>query len=233
MLNKIDRLKTEMQLTAADAYKHLFNLLVRINAIAGELFLSEALEMDDVQANAASRRDILQERLSTSEPEDFDWDRIDETMYFEPSLETVIFASAMDGWGFTVADFVKLYSEKTGIKSEVLTKTLWGDYFIDAKSKRIRLGAFEKGKKTIFETLVLDSIWKVYDAILVANDKEKVIKMAKTLNVDLAARDLKHQDPKVFFKNVLFFGELLSYFFFSYGIFMDFRFQGPAARNDE
>lgn len=37
--------------------------------------------------------------------------------------------------------FAQLYSLKMGIKAEVLLKTLWGDYYLNAKAKRIMKGA--------------------------------------------------------------------------------------------
>ena len=34
-----------------------------------------------------------------------------------------------------------MYSAKLGVKQEVLQKTLWGDYYINMKAKRILKGA--------------------------------------------------------------------------------------------
>lgn len=38
---------------------------------------------------------------------------------------------------FRVEHFAKIYSQKIGIKKEVLLKTLWGDYSINMKAKKI------------------------------------------------------------------------------------------------
>lgn len=38
----------------------------------------------------------------------------DSDLYFSPEQGNVVFASAIDGWGFTVHTFAKLFSEKLG-----------------------------------------------------------------------------------------------------------------------
>ena len=76
------------------------------------------------------------------------------------------FASASDGWGFRVSTFASLYQSKMGIRKDVLQKTLWGDYHLNTKAKQIQKGAYEKGKRPLFVTFILESIWNVYKAVL-------------------------------------------------------------------
>lgn len=47
VLNKIDRLILEMQLTPLDTYVHLTQLLEQINAVVGELFATEVFENEE------------------------------------------------------------------------------------------------------------------------------------------------------------------------------------------
>jgi len=35
----------------------------------------------------------------------------------------------------SIDQFAQLYSDRLGIKEEVLRKTLWGDWYLDAKNK--------------------------------------------------------------------------------------------------
>ena len=42
---------------------------------------------------------------------------------------------------FSINHFAQMYAKKVGINASVLEKTLWGDYFLNAKSKRIFKGA--------------------------------------------------------------------------------------------
>ena len=88
-------------------------------------------------------------------------------IYFSPDQGNVIFASAVDGWGFTCGQFAEIFSKKTGISKDVLLKTLWGDYYLNSKTKRIMHGAQAKGKKPLFVQIVLENIWSVYDAVYV------------------------------------------------------------------
>lgn len=40
-----------------------------------------------------------------------------------------------------MSHFAEMYAKKLGINAEVLKKTLWGDYFLNNKTKRILKGA--------------------------------------------------------------------------------------------
>lgn len=65
---------------------------------------------------------ILQQHKPAPLQEDnnfYDWtsaleDADDSNLYFSPEQGNVVFASAIDGWGFTVQTFSKLFSEKLG-----------------------------------------------------------------------------------------------------------------------
>lgn len=41
----------------------------------------------------------------------------------------------------SIRQFAQIYSERMGIKKEVLLKTLWGDFYLNMKAKRIMKGA--------------------------------------------------------------------------------------------
>ena len=66
-----------------------------------------------------------------------------------------------------LTDFAELYSKKIGIRSDVLRKTLWGDYFLHNKAKRIMKGAQGKAKKPLFVQFILNYIWEVYEAVCI------------------------------------------------------------------
>ena len=105
-----------------------------------------------------------------------------------------------EGYAFyviQVRDFAEIYSKKTGVKRETLERTLWGDFYLDSKTKRIRKGAFDCGRKPIFIQLVLDNIWSIYDAVLSDKNEEKREKIINSLGIKLSRRDVKHQDPRV------------------------------------
>ena len=58
--------------------------------------------------------------------------------------------SAIDGWGFGLDQFVDLYAKKLKVNARVMRKTLWGDFYLNAKTKKIQKGAAMKAKKPLF-----------------------------------------------------------------------------------
>ena len=190
VMNKIDRLITEWKMTSGEAYTHLSKLLEQVNAVLGSFFQGERME-EDLQwrekveervAAAAAREkekaerraaatvngvasdDVPDESLASTNGE-FE-ERDDEDLYFAPENNNVIFSSAIDGWAFTVRQFASLYEKKLGLKRSTLEKVLWGDFYLDPKSKRILNSKHLKGRslKPMFVQLVLDNIWAVYEA---------------------------------------------------------------------
>lgn len=59
-----------------------------------------------------------------------------------------------------------MYASKLGINKCILKKTLWGDFYLHSKSKRIFKGAQAKAKKPLFVQFILENIWAVYEAVL-------------------------------------------------------------------
>lgn len=196
VINKIDRLIVELKFTPQEAYSHLKNILEQINALTGTLFTSKVLE-------ERAERETESQGNQNSDPGEqvYDWsagleDTDDSHLYFSPDQGNVVFTSAVDGWGFGIEHFAKIYSQKIGIKKEVLLKTLWGDYYINMKAKKIMKVDQAKGKKPLFVQLILENIWSLYDAVL-KKDKEKIDKIVTSLGLKMGAREARHSDPKV------------------------------------
>ncbi|KAG9436407.1 elongation factor-like GTPase 1 [Apis mellifera carnica] len=193
VLNKIDRLITEMKLSALDAYVHLTQVLEQVNAVMGELFASDVMEREEKEELKKEKMENISERNLA------DWQSVledidDSNLYFSPEQGNVLFSSATDGWGFGIKEFANIFSAKLGFSEKVLLKTLWGDYYVNTKTKRIMKGAQEKAKKPLFVQLILDNIWSLYETITVRKDKEKIASMAKKMDIKLTTRDLRHTD---------------------------------------
>ncbi|XP_039291871.1 elongation factor-like GTPase 1 isoform X2 [Nilaparvata lugens] len=208
VLNKVDRLIMEMKLSPLDAYIHLTQVLEQVNAIVGELFKTEVMrkaEIDGTKLEEEKKNDEGGGGGGENEEERrrvYDWgdgleEADDSDVYFQPDRGNVVFASAMDGWGFRVEDFAKLYAVKLGLNVETLRQTLWGDFYLNSKTKRVMKGAQEKAKKPLFVQLVLENLWAVYETIAVRKDKEKLLKMCESMDVKMTSRDLRHTDSKV------------------------------------
>lgn len=186
VINKMDRLITELKMSPGEAHVHLTKLVEQVNAVMGSFFQGERME-DDLKwrerveaklgANEKLGQTISEDELNDTDvaPESATYEeKDDEDIYFEPDKGNVIFCSAVDGWAFTVKQFAAFYEKKLGIKRSLLEKVLWGDFYLDPKTKRLLTSKHLKGRplKPMFVQLVLDNIWAVYEAA-VGGDKGK------------------------------------------------------------
>lgn len=194
VLNKIDRLITELQLTPQEAYIHLSKVIEQVNSVIGSFFANER-QLDDL---------FWREQLEKNENAEY-IEKDDSGIYFNPTDNNVIFASAIDGWGFNIGQLAKFYEQKLGAKRENLQKVLWGDFYMDPKTKKIINNKGLKGRslKPLFTSLILENIWKIYQNIITSRDSEMVEKIAKTLNIKLLARDLRSKDDKQLLRTIM------------------------------
>ncbi|CAK9298934.1 unnamed protein product [Gordionus sp. m RMFG-2023] len=181
VFNKMDRLIMEIKITPIEAYEHLRKILGEINSFYSELVASALLQEEE--QNAIDLPD---------EDDEF----IEEKVHFSPVKGNVLFASALDGWCFNLSKFASIYSIKLGFNEKSLNKTLWGDYYIHSKEKRIKKGAMTKNKNPLFVTLILDNIWNVYQAILIEKKQENTLKIFKALNLNLPPKDFNYYEPR-------------------------------------
>ncbi|KAK6357051.1 Elongation factor-like GTPase 1 [Orbilia javanica] len=218
VINKIDRLITEWKMSPAEANVHLGKLLEQVNAVMGSFFAGERME-DDLkwreqmelrQKEKAARRESASKTVEEAEAEklgleDGYEEKDDEDLYFSPEKFNVIFASAIDGWAFTVKDFAAIHEKKLGVKRAVLEKILWGDFYLDPKTKRVLKKRHLKGRnlKPMFVQFALDNIWAIYDNILRKDrDQEKVEKIVQTLGIKVLPRDLKSKDSRALLSTI-------------------------------
>lgn len=229
VINKMDRLITELKMTPAEAFSHLSRLLEQVNAVIGSFYQGERME-DDLQW-----RERMEDRINTSTSQNQDRkkhsaddesasiitetteatefeERDDEDLYFAPEKNNVIFCSAVDGWAFTIRQFAAIYEKKLGIKRTVLEKVLWGDYYLDPKTKRVLGVKHLKGRalKPMFVQLVLDSIWAAY-AATTGGDKGKGY--AHTNPASFSAEtdtDMKYTETRYCWKRLLNLSTLTS-----------------------
>lgn len=232
VINKVDRLVTELKMSAGEAYVHLSKLLEQVNAVIGSFFQGERMEEDlqwreKVEERVAAKAAVEEARAerkaakgtSDSLPEESESvvtsggdgafeEKDDEDLYFAPEKNNVIFSSAVDGWAFTVRQFASLYEKKLGIKRSILEKVLWGDFYLEPKTRRILGSKHLKGRalKPMFVQLVLDNIWAVYEATI-GGDKGKgdpvmVDKITKSLSLTIPQHILRSRDPRAIMTTV-------------------------------
>lgn len=215
VINKVDRLVTELKMTPGEAYIHLSKLLEQVNAVLGSFFQGERMEEDlnwrermeaRVAAAAAKEAKLADQQLEPGELQFQEKD--DEELYFAPEKNNVIFGSAIDGWAFTVRQFAGLYEKKLGIKRSLLEKVLWGNYYLDPKTKKVLGPKHLKGRplKPLFVQLVLEQIWAVYQATIGGDhgrgDAALLEKITKSLNITIPPHVLRSRDPKLLLTTV-------------------------------
>ena len=228
VVNKVDRLVTELKMSPGEAYTHLSKLLEQVNAVIGSFFQGERMEEDlqwrervDERVAAAAAKELEKaerkatkgavtedsESIATSGAGEFE-EKDDEDLYFAPEKNNVIFSSAVDGWAFTVRQFASLYEKKLGIKRSVLEKVLWGDFYLEPKTKRVLGPKHLKGRalKPMFVQLVLDNIWAVYQATTGGNkgkgDPAMVERITKSLSLTIPPHVLRSRDPRAIMTTV-------------------------------
>lgn len=177
VINKFDRLITEVKLSPLEAYHHLSQLIEQVNAVMGSFFAGERMEDDlrwreDRERRLAERsqqtaEEVASQAVSDAIADDFQ-EKDDEDIYFAPEKGNVIFASAIDGWGFRIGKFAQLFAKKLGMKEANLRKVLWGDFYLDPKTKRVITYKHLKGRnlKPLFVQFILENIWAAYDGII-------------------------------------------------------------------
>ncbi|KAK4046864.1 Cytoplasmic GTPase/eEF2-like protein (ribosomal biogenesis) [Microbotryomycetes sp. JL201] len=192
VINKIDRLITELKLSPSEAYHHMSRIIEDVNAIVGSFFASDRME-DDWRWR--ERKEAAGEGVDEEYQE-----RDDSNLYFDPSNGTVIFASAIDGWAFRISRFAQLYATKLGMSEPNLNRCLWGDWYLDPKSRRVinrkKMDATGKKLKPLFVQFVLENIWAVYDAVTLNNNPTKIDKIITSLSVKVRPQDLRSKDTR-------------------------------------
>jgi ribosome assembly protein 1 len=215
VINKIDRLVTELKMTPGEAYIHLSKLLEQVNAVLGSFFQGERMEedlnwrerMEERVAAAAAKETKLVDQQSDTGDLQFE-ERDDEELYFAPEKNNVIFGSAIDGWAFTVRQFAGLYEKKLGIKRSILEKVLWGNFYLDPKTRKVLGPKHLKGRtlKPLFVQLVLDQIWAVYSATAGGDcskgDPVMLEKITKSLNLTIPPHVMRSRDPRLLLTTV-------------------------------
>ncbi|SCU80032.1 LAMI_0B00562g1_1 [Lachancea mirantina] len=194
VLNKMDRLVTELRLTPQEAYVHLNKIIEMVNSIIASFFNGER------SLNDLSWREQLEYDQTAQFVDDDDSD-----IYFNPAKNNVVFSSAVDGWGFSISQLAKFYAHKLGAKRENLQKVLWGDFYMEPKTKKIVNGKGLKGRnlKPLFVTLILDNIWKIYENIVLERNLDVLEKIISALNIKISPRDLHSKDHKVVLRTVM------------------------------
>lgn len=215
VINKMDRLVTELKMTPNEAFVHLSKLLEQVNAVLGSFFQGERMEEDlnwrekmEERADAATAAKASANEDNTDSVDLQFEEKDDKDIYFAPEKNNVIFSTATDGWAFTCRQFASLYEKKLGIKRGILEKVLWGNFYLDPKTKKVLGPKHLKGRnlKPMFVQLVLEPVWTVYQAAIGGDsgkgDPALLEKVTKSLNLTIPSHILRARDPRLLLTTV-------------------------------
>lgn len=104
-----------------------------------------------------------------------------------PNRGNVAFASAIQGWAFTIRQFAIRYAKKFGVDQEKMMERLWGDHFFNPKTKKWTKSSTDADGKPLeraFNMFILDPIFRIYSAITNGR-KEELLALLPKLGVEL------------------------------------------------
>ncbi|XP_040040272.1 elongation factor 2b [Gasterosteus aculeatus] len=185
MMNKMDRALLELQLEPEDLYQTFQRIVESVNVIISTYGEDENGPMG--------------------------------TLMVDPTIGTVGFGSGLHGWAFTLKQFAEMYAAKFAAKGntqlspaenckkvEDMMKKLWGDRYFDASTGKFlksSTGADGTSFPRTFVALILDPIFKVFNAIMNFN-KEETAKLVQKLDIKLDVED-KEKEGKPLLKSVM------------------------------
>ncbi|XP_047071970.1 elongation factor-like GTPase 1 [Lolium rigidum] len=178
VLNKLDRLITEMRLEPEEAYRRLRRIVAEANSVYSDLrsgsYFSSLLDGDG-----------------------------DEDA-FAPQKGNVIFACARDGWGFRVHDFAALYAQAHPDMASKLLAGLWGPYCWDKKNRKVVGKDAMASQQPMFVEFVLKPLWKAYKEGLKEDGaswlRDQVV---SRYNLKVSQRELQNKEPDKVLQAVL------------------------------
>lgn len=106
VLNKLDRLICETQMSPTEAYQHIARILEEVNVIVSSLFTAELLaaeQSDDVSAVPTAKHETAKAMDGDTKFKSWAIDldeRKESSLFFSPAKGNVVFTSAIDGWAF-------------------------------------------------------------------------------------------------------------------------------------
>eukprot|EP00474_Spongospora_subterranea_P005945 CRZ06403.1 hypothetical protein [Spongospora subterranea] len=176
VLNKMDRLIVELKLSPSEAYHRCRQVIEQVNALVSTFHTADLM-------SAAFNTDLA--------------DDYHDQIVFSPELGNVAFASASEGWAFTIKDASRFYSKLLGMNEDALLKVLWGEFYYNPKTKSLSRKATNTISQPMFVQYVLTSIWQTYECVNAAIvDTDKIDKLIAKLSLSVARRDVQSRDGR-------------------------------------
>ena len=127
-----------------------------------------------------------------------------------PELGNVVFASAQQGWSFTLASFAKIYgrsTKSTAWDEEAFMQRLWGDIFFNPETRKFQRKQRDTQAIRGFVYFILEPLYKLY-AQTIGEDMPTLKKTLQSLRIyvkdnvyKMDSRDLLQIVCREFFGN--------------------------------
>ncbi|KAK1263000.1 hypothetical protein QJS04_geneDACA009406 [Acorus gramineus] len=186
VLNKIDRLITELGLSELEAYNRLLRIVHEVNLIVSAYKSQKYLsDVDSLLSSAGGGGGDHEEPVEDDEDT------------FQPQKGNVAFVCALDGWGFRIGQFAEFWASRIPrLSRDALVRGLWGPRYYNPETKLIvnkrGIEGLNKPPPPMFVQFVLEPLWKA-----MKSKGSKIESIIKAFNLSVPARDLQNKDPKV------------------------------------
>ena len=200
VLNKMDRLVKELQLTPDEAYEHLSRIIEQVNAVLSGLITAEAMgaSVSGMPAPGSASASATGSDSGAGDSNFHIDESSEQALLFHPSRGNVLFASAVDRWAFRVSDFATILGPLLdgALTKRELVRALWGNYAWNPKTKRV-IVPNATHPSTMFAQFVLRNVWEMYSVIVLEPKPKRLLKMVSTLGLDLKYRELTREPDTV------------------------------------
>eukprot|EP01119_Soliformovum_irregulare_P012869 TRINITY_DN3363_c0_g2_i1.p1 TRINITY_DN3363_c0_g2~~TRINITY_DN3363_c0_g2_i1.p1 ORF type:complete len:837 (-),score=182.72 TRINITY_DN3363_c0_g2_i1:78-2588(-) len=118
---------------------------------------------------------------------------------------TVAFSSGLQGWGFTLSKFARMYAIKFGIDEAKMIDRLWGDSYYDSANKKWTSNPISSSGDHLprgFCKFILEPISEICNACM-QNDMEKLDKCLSFIGIELTSQDRYNFQEKRLFKCIM------------------------------
>jgi hypothetical protein len=113
-------------------------------------------------------------------------EKLEKEYSFDPIKRNVIFASSNSNWAFTLDNFSGVIAKALGgANPEKVKDLMWGDFYFNAKDKKIVKKPVTTGQSNIFTQFVLKNIANVYSSLVDEKDSEKLTKISQVLKIEI------------------------------------------------
>eukprot|EP01083_Nonionella_stella_P105326 302934_1 len=200
VLNKMDKLITELNMSAMEAYVHIDHLIGRVNALVSTFSTGEAYQkIHDNEDKHKKKKKKKHKKDDSHHATVIDTSsytvQLDEESqwFFAPNKGNVIFCSAKHKWGFTIDSVAQYYHKTKKMNRKVLVDRLWGNYYFYKND--IHKKPSKKHILPMFVEFILDPIWSIYRNVYLDHHRDEFQKWIKKLKVTIPPREIdNHKD---------------------------------------